>query len=196
MSVSGDDVTGPGGQPPKPRSGSQQEQSSPFSQEELLGVHDYWTVYERHYDEIRAILLADLADDEEIGDIIRRTPHEVLNEQGRLSRELTRRAIFDGEWDAYLAHLRSQGATYANAGLSFSAWFRVTSALRPHVVRHLLAAYAVDTRRLIQAVAGMDRLIGLALSAIGDAYLAAKEKVLARQRETIILHDRSSSSSS
>lgn len=170
--------------------------AAPFGAEELLGIHDYWAVYERHYEEIRAILLAELSVDEEIGDIIRRTPHEVLNEQGRLTRELTRRAIFDGDWDAYLAHLRSQGTAYANAGLSFAAWLRVTSAFRPHVVRHLLAAYATDTRRLIKAVDGMDRLIDLALSAIGDAYLSAKEKVIARQRETIILHDRSPSSSS
>lgn len=171
-------------------------QSTPFSPEVLLGIEDYWAVYERHYEEIRAILVAELSADEELGEIIRRTPRGALVEQGRLSRELTRRAIFDGEWDAYLAHLRSQGATYANAGLTFPAWFRVTSAFRPHIVRHLLAAYAADTRRLIQALDGMDRLIDLALSAIGDAYLSAKEKVIARQRETIVLHDRSPSSSS
>jgi PAS domain S-box-containing protein len=53
------------------------------------------------------------------------------------------------------------------------------------VVRHLLAAFATDTQRLIQAIDGMDHLIDLALSAVGEAYLEAKQEVIARQKEAI-----------
>jgi hypothetical protein len=169
----------------KPRGGQTAEPGPKFSEEDLAGIRDYWTVYERHYDEIRAIFLADLAEDREVGEFIRRTPRKVFVEQGTASLKLTRRAILEGTWRPYLAHLRAQGATYANLGFNFEAWFRVTSAFRSHVVRHLLAAYAADPGRLARAVDGMDRMLDLELSAIGSAYLAAKERVIARQRETL-----------
>jgi PAS domain S-box-containing protein len=156
-----------------------------FGPEELAGIRDYWDLYERHYEEIRLVLLAELASDEEVGRLLRNTPADVLEEQGKRSLEISRRAILDGEWEPYLENLRAQGATYAKAGLSFSAWFRIISAFRPHVVKRLLAAFASDTGRLVRAVDGMDRLLDLALSAIGEAYLGQMEEVIARQREAI-----------
>lgn len=185
MSRSSADVAAPGGSSSKPSTGSPVVRGTPVRAMDLPGLTDFWAVYDRHYDEIRAIVLAELADDPEIGDIIRRTPKETLDERGRQTRELIGRAILDGDWKPYLTSLRSQGAVYADMGLSFAAWFRVTSAFRPHVVRHLLAAFATDTQRLLRAIDGMDRLLDMALSTIGDAYLAAQEEVIARQREAI-----------
>lgn len=169
----------------KPRSVQTAEPGPSFSEGELAGIRDFWSVYERHYEEIRAIFLADLAEDEEVGEFIRKLPRQVLDEQGAASLKLTRRAILQGAWQPYLAHLRVQGATYANMGLNFEAWFRVTSAFRSHVVRHLLAEYSGDPGRLARAVDGMDHILDLELSAIGSAYLAAKEGIIARQREAL-----------
>ena len=174
------------GHPSSASSGGQPTEHVPsFTESELAGIRDYWTVYERHYEEIRAIFLADLAEDEEVGEFIRKTPREILDAQGLASLRLTRRAILEGTWRPYMAHLRAQGTTYANLGFNFEAWFRVTSAFRSHVVRHLLEAYAADPGRLARAVDGMDHMLDLELSAIGSAYLAAKEEVIARQREAL-----------
>ncbi len=156
-----------------------------FGPDEMAGIRDYWELYERHYQDIRLVLLAEFAADEEVGKIVRTTPPEALEEQGKRSLELTRRAIEHGEWEPYLENLRSQGAAYAKMGLTFSAWFRIISAFRPHVVKYLLAAFASDTQRLVRAVDGMDRLLDLAMSAIGEAYLGQMEDVIARQREAI-----------
>ena len=156
-----------------------------FDEEELAGLRDYWELYERHYEEIRLVLIADLSADEEIGKLIRTIPPEIQEEQGRISRELSRKAIMDEEWEPYLASLKSQGTTYAHGGLSFAAWFRIFSAFRPHMVRYMLAAFGADTLRLTRAINGMDRLVDVAMAVIGEAYLDAKEEIIARQREAM-----------
>lgn len=156
-----------------------------FEDDVLAGMRDYWDVYDRHYDEIRLVLIAELTADEEVGRLIRTTPPDVLERSSRESRELTRRAIVDGDWEPYLSNLKTQGSVYAQGGLSFAAWFRITSAFRPHIVRHMLAAFGADTQRLVRAIDALDRLVDLVLSVIGEAYLHRKEEIIARQREAI-----------
>jgi PAS domain S-box-containing protein len=156
-----------------------------FTEEQLAGIRDFWEVYERHYDEISLVLIAELTSDEEVGRLIRQTPPEVQEEQAKISRELSRKAIMDGEWEPYLASLKTQGGMYAHGGLSFAAWFTIFGAFRPHVVRHMLAAFGGDTQRLVRAIDGMDRLVDLAMSVVGEAYIEAKEQIIARQREAM-----------
>lgn len=156
-----------------------------LSPEDRRGMADFWEVYEERYDEVRAALLASLADDAEIGPVLRSTPREEMDESGRRSRELTRRAILDGDWEPYLEDLRAQGLRYAEAGLSFRAWFTAVGAFRPHILPHLVGAHAGDRPRLQNAIAGMERFIDVALAAVGEAYLQSKEEVIRRQQEAI-----------
>lgn len=156
-----------------------------FEDDVLAGLRDYWDIYERHYDEIRLVLIAELTADEEVGRLIRTTPPEVMEENAKRSRELTRRAILDGDWEPYLESLKAQGSVYAQSGLTFAAWFRITSAYRPHIVRYMLAAFGADTQRLVRSIDAMDRLLDVALSVIGESYLSRKEEIIARQREAM-----------
>ena len=156
-----------------------------FEDDVLAGMRDYWEIYERHFDEIRLVLMAELSADEEVGRLIRTTPPEVLEENSKRSRELTRSAIMDGDWEPYLESLKTQGSMYAQGGLTFAAWFRITSAFRPHMVRHMLAAFGADTQRLVRAIDALDRLLDLVMSVIGESYLERKEQIIARQREAI-----------
>src|SRR5688572_24454279 len=111
MSVSSDERTAPADRGPQHDAPSTAAGNllPSFDEATTLGLQDYWHLYEKHYDEIRVILLAELADDPEVGELIRRTPREALDEQGKVSRNVTRRAIVDGQWDSYREHLRSQG---------------------------------------------------------------------------------------
>lgn len=156
-----------------------------FEDDVLAGLRDYWDIYERHYDEVRLVLTAELAADEEVGRLIRTTPPEVMEENSKKTRELTRRAIVDGEWEPYMDSLKAQGSVYAQGGLSFAAWFRITSAFRPHMVRHMLAAFSGDTQRLLRGIDALDRMLDLVMSVIGEAYLERKEEIIARQKEAI-----------
>jgi hypothetical protein len=157
----------------------------PFSENELVGVRLFWTLYNEQYEAIREALLRDLSLDLEVGSVIRRIPVEQREQQARIGREATRGAVERGEWQGYLDYLRTQGTAYAEMGLSFGAWFRIVSAFRPHMTRHLIGAYGGETSQLMRALDGMDRFLDLALSTIGDAYLTRQSEVIARQREAM-----------
>jgi PAS domain S-box-containing protein len=153
----------------------------PLSDSERRGLRDFWSVYERHYDEIRDRLMADLASHSEIGALMRSVTAEQREEDDRRSRELSRRAVLEGEWEPFLENLRAQGPLYAEGGLSFRTWFNILGAFRPLVYRHLLAEYGSDPDRLLGSFQGMDTYIDLILSVVGEEYLAAKQRVISSQ---------------
>ncbi len=173
------------GDPPDEQNGTLTLRPPEFEDDVLAGLRDYWDIYERHFDEIRLVLTAELSADEEVGRLIRTTDPAVMEESSKVSRELTRRAIVDGDWEPYLENLKTQGSMYAQGDLSFASWFRITSAFRPHMVRYMLAAFGADTQRLVRAIDALDRLLDLVMSVIGESYLERKEQIIARQREAI-----------
>lgn len=162
------------------------EPASPaLTSEQLDELRLFWEVYEDHYEEVQAGLLESLAGHPELGPLLRRIPPDELEERGRVSRELSRRALLDGEWEPYLVNLRSQGAEYAAGGLSFSAWFAAVGAFRLILLPHLLERFAKDRAGLIRSVNGMNTFIDIAMSAIGDAYLASRQETIRLQQEAI-----------
>ena len=157
----------------------------PLTADERVGMRDMWAVYERHYEEIAARLLHQLSSDPAIGPLIRATPDEEREEQGRISRELMSRAILEDDWAPYLQNLREQGRAYADLGLPLEAWFRIVASFRPLLRPHLLDEYGSDMERFLRALEGMARLIDILLAEIGEAYLWRKERTISRQEEAI-----------
>ena len=156
-----------------------------LTERDQQGLRDFWTVYDRHFEEVSEVLLEELAAHPFLRRLIESMPPEQLAEQSRLSRELSRRAIVDGEWDPYLENLRGQGVMYATGDLPFSSWFHILQAFRPLVYPRLLEAYGDDPERLLGALLGMDRFIDNALAVIGEEYLAAKERIINEQEEIV-----------
>jgi len=105
-------------------------------------------------------------------------------EQAR-NREIQHNAIFQEDWEPYLRNLQRQGMGYAQAGLSFHAWFEIVGAFRRYMVPYLLHAFGEEPERLLQAIHGMDALLDIALSGIGEAYLETKQQLI-RQQEAAI----------
>src|SRR5439155_12659883 len=99
--------------------------------------------------------------------------------------ELQRRAVIDGDWAPYLDDLRKQGVTYAQMGVTFLAWYDVLAIYRDTIRSKLAKLTAEDWPRAIRIADGMNRWIDIAMGQIGDAYLAAKESIIARQQEAI-----------
>jgi hypothetical protein len=112
-------------------------------------LKDFWHVYDAHYQEVIEGTLKAAASDPEFAPLINAMPAEQAQENNRKSRELMRRAIMDGDTGPYLADLRVQGAMYARASLSFTAWFRLLGAFRVILLPHLLAAYGKSPDRLL-----------------------------------------------
>jgi anti-anti-sigma regulatory factor len=166
-------------QQPSRKTGSSQE---PALKED---VKLFWEVFEAHYDEIQERRMEVVAEHPALAAVLRNTPPEQLAEQQRLSRELMRRAVLEDDWEPYLANLRAQGSTYAQAGLTFQAWFDLVAALRSLVVPHLLTTYGESVDRLQAAFAGMNRITDVAMATIGQAYLESKEETIHRQKEAM-----------
>ena len=148
-------------------------------------MKDFWEVYEGHYDQVVSATLGAMAENSEFGAVLRAMSPEQLAEQNRVSRELMRRALFDNEWDPYLADLHAQGANYAQTGISFPAWFELLSTFRKYVVPLLAASYGKNPERFAAAVNGMDKFIDTAMSVIGETYLSTKEKLIGQQQEAL-----------
>lgn len=166
-------------QRPSPKTGPPQE---PALKE---GVRLFWEVFEAHYDEIQERRMEVAAEHPAFAAVLRNTPPEQMAEQQRLSRELMRRAVLEDDWEPYLANLKAQGSTYAQAGLTFQAWFDLVAALRSLVLPHLLTTYGESVDRLQAAFAGMNRITDVAMATIGEAYLESKEETIHRQKEAM-----------
>jgi rsbT co-antagonist protein RsbR len=152
---------------------------------EEAGLKDFWHVYEAHYDEILQRTTEALSDDPDFGPLIRSMPPQQMAESNRRSRELMRRAIVHGDWKAYLDDLRSQGSTYARAGLKFAAWFAAVGAFRNQLRPHLFEAFGKTPDRLAGAFDAMNKFVDRAMAVIGEEYLAAKEKIILQQQEAL-----------
>ena len=156
-----------------------------LSAKDQRGLEDLWHVYDSAYDEITRESERALADDPEFGPLMRTIPRQVMEEQGRRSHELLRRAIVESDWHPYLADLHEQGAGYVRMGISFVSWFRALSIVRPLLLERLRTAFGTDPDRLLRAVEAMDKWFDIAMSVIGDSYLTTKEETILEQQEAI-----------
>lgn len=150
------------------------------------GLKEFFAVYERAYEEIRGVLLERARQIPAFEQIIRAMGPERLAEQSRHSRALLQRAIGEGEWAPYLEDLRNTGQAYANMNVPFAAWFDLTSSYEEVMLPLLVNAYASDPKRLTRALTGAHRHLEIALAEIGDAYLSAKESLIAQQQRALL----------
>lgn len=150
---------------------------------EWNGSVDFWKAYESNRESLEERLLAIAGEHPEFGPVLKGMDPEQRAQTNRRSRELQRRALLDDDWDPYLADLRAQGDHYAQAGISFPAWFELISVFRRLMTPHLFSAYGHAPERFQHAADAMNDLIDKALAVIGQAYLEAKERLIARHQE-------------
>jgi rsbT co-antagonist protein RsbR len=152
---------------------------------ENAGLKDFWELYEAHYDQMQQELVGALDEHSEFSALLRSTPRAQMEEQNRAARESLRRAVQEGDWETYTEELRAQGDQYAQAGISFSAWFEVMSLFRGLLRPRLFAAFGATPDRLQDALEAMNRFLDLALASIGQGYLESKEQIIHRQQAGI-----------
>ena len=100
-----------------------------LSAEETQELLDFWHPYEEVRPKLQVIMRSALDHVPEFAPILRSMSQEVQDANERRSQRLQRLAIVEGKWDEYLDDLQTQGATYANMGLSFSVVVRSRSDL-------------------------------------------------------------------
>lgn len=149
------------------------------------GMKLYWNVQEKHEKELTDQLLKACMEIPDFVPVIKAMSPATMAKQQSESRERSRRAFIDGEWEPYLLELRNQGESYAKMGVAFGAWVELIRAYkelaRPLIMKDL--AQAPD--QLIEAMNGMNELLYISIEVIGEAYLSAKESVIRSQEEAI-----------
>jgi len=153
--------------------------------DEKEGLQDYWNLYEEHRDQITAQILQMASQHPEFKFSLQNPSARPTPEEQARNQEIQRNAIFHDDWEPYLKNLQRQGMQYAQAGLSFPAWFELVGAFRKFMVPYLLEAFSDSPRRLLKAIHGMDALIDIALSGIGEAYLETKQSLIRDQEQAI-----------
>jgi PAS domain S-box-containing protein len=156
-----------------------------FSPEEKRGLQDYWNLYEKHREEINAQLVEMATHHPEFKFILQNTAAQPTPEEQARNREIQKNAIFQDDWEPYLKNLQRQGMGYAQAGLSFHAWFEIVDAFRKYMTPYLLHAFGEEPERLLSAINGMDNFLDTTMSVIGDAYLETKQQLIHQQEETV-----------
>lgn len=156
-----------------------------FSPEEKQGLQDYWNLFERHREEINARLVEMAIHHPEFKFILQNTAAQPTPEEQARNREIQKNAIFQDDWEPYLKNLQRQGMGYAQAGLSFHAWFEIVDSFRKYMTPYLLHAFGEEPERLLSAINGMDNLLDTTMSVIGEAYLEMKQQLIRQQEETV-----------
>jgi PAS domain S-box-containing protein len=156
-----------------------------LSPEERHGLQDFWRVYETHRDEITTQLLAMASQHPEFKSIIPQAISPAMQEEQSRNQTVQRNAVLHGDWEPYLKNLQQQGMNYARGGLSFHAWFELIGAFRKCTLPFLVGTYGETTELLLSAIHGMDTLIDIAMSGIGEAYLETKEQLIRQQEEAV-----------
>ena len=144
-------------------------------------LREFWDVYESQFAEIGAQLAEDAAADPELANFIGAGDAESVAE----NRERIGEAINDGDWDAYLADMVDTGARYAEAGLSFSAWFATGRALRSKLVPLLIDELGDEPERLADALRGVSIFVDLVILAVADSFIDSKQRIILEQQDVL-----------
>jgi PAS domain S-box-containing protein len=153
--------------------------------EEKQCLQDYWRVYEKHREEITARVLEMASQHPEFKSILQDQTSQPSDEERARNSDIQRQAILHNDWEPYLRSLQQQGMNYARGKLSFQAWFELIGAFRTFTLPHLVQELGDSTEDLLSAIHGMDTLIDIAMSGIGNAYLETKEQLIRQQEETV-----------
>jgi rsbT co-antagonist protein RsbR len=150
-----------------------------ISEREALA--EFWAVYEPHFDEVMDDVEREARQHPELAGFVAVTGPAERAER----REQIRRAIVEDDWSGYLARIHQIGTRYAEAGLSFGAWFGAGRALRMRITPLVVDAFGTEPERLGAAVRGGAIFVDLAMVTVGGAYLEAKERIIHTQAEAI-----------
>ncbi len=95
--------------------------------------------------------------------------------QAAASLELERRALLEGDWEPYAAHLHQLGAAYAHMGVAFEDW---NALLRPYreVIESYLLPASLESQRTV--LAGMHLFLDKAIAALAHAYIDTKQQLV------------------
>jgi rsbT co-antagonist protein RsbR len=153
------------------------------------GLHDFWTVYERHQAEFSEAALESVRQVPALVEIIQQLQAQQdpaqAAERAEHSKKLLAAAVETGDWAEYLGEVRLAGGAYARSGLDASVWSLAFTGFRSACLKRLKEAYGSDPDRFTASVEGLMTFLDMTLGAVTDEYLAARQEIINRQQEAI-----------
>ncbi len=140
----------------------------------------YYTYYEKYKDRLQKELVDELALHPFWSQIMKTISPEQQEERNKLSQELQKKAIYQNDWEPYVTDLVHQGIMYATMGVSFGLWFELVNMYRKYVTVLLVSD---NEPKSIQIIEGMNNFMDIALSIIGEAYVAEKKSIVEHQKK-------------
>ena len=153
-----------------------------LSADEKAALKELWRFYERHRGSISAQMRSAASRSAEWASVLSSVSHHEAVRQDQESHDLQMQALLADQWEPYLVSLRAQGERYAEQGISYSAWFDLIRAYRDSIRDQLEDALKAQPQANFIG-RGLDQLIDIVIEQIGEAYLAAKERRVARSEQ-------------
>jgi signal transduction histidine kinase len=148
-------------------------------------MRGFWQTTERHRKSISEEARAELGKFPFITALMRTMTPAQMAAQEKRSNEIQRLALVEGNWAPYVTDLRTQAGGFARAGIPFSSWLPLFTLSRDIIRCKLLPEFDEERDRTLLAFEGMNLFMDLAVGELAQAYLDAKEKLIAQQEAAI-----------
>jgi anti-anti-sigma factor len=156
-----------------------------LSPEMKKGILDFWKIQKKYYDELDNKVMALVAEIPDFAGILKNMSKETMEKNRVESRERSRLAYEEDNWQPYLQQMQSEGEVYARMGIKFSSWVQLLRLYENVLLPYLVKEYGSDQNRLVAAIAGTNEALYIGIEGIGEAYLSSKEHVIRSQEDAI-----------
>jgi two-component system cell cycle sensor histidine kinase/response regulator CckA len=140
----------------------------------------YWRIYEAHRGALMREVVAAADERADWQPVLRQLGHETIAQLEPRWRAIQRSAIVEDRWDVLVDEMHAYGLWCAGAEVSFPSCLVVITTFREAVRRQIIQTLEADLAHGLGAAtgatSGMNRILDLALAAVGDGYFAAKER--------------------
>jgi signal transduction histidine kinase len=153
-------------------------QAPGFVVEHAPGLRDFRAVYEHMLEELAGSPAELVLGLPELAELVRAGGAAQLLDQASRTRDLLGSAIADGDWDAYIEHIRSLGASYAELGIVFSQWYAVVRVFQHRLMPALVEAYVATPARLVAALTATTELLDFSIAQVAEQYLEERTRQL------------------
>lgn len=160
-----------------------------FSEEDIDRMKLYFEVNEQCNEALNEWFQQELKDHRVFGPFMASQSPEMMKERNKLSQELTRNAIYQGDWEPYITDLIMQGTMYAKLGLEFREWYVIISKAKDFLLPEITSIYRGDQVKMLWAFTGLSKLTDYAMQIIAEAYFIEKrETELSQDKKQIALN--------
>jgi signal transduction histidine kinase len=157
-----------------------------LTETEKASLRAYHQVSIKYEKEIAAEAMEELKRHPVFGKLINDIPEDIAEERRKISKALQKDAIMNDNWQPYVDYQIEQGMMYAKMGLEFRSWFEVVSLARKYLVPCFKKEYS-DVEELLFAINGMNCMMDIGMSIIGEAYVQEKKKIIKEDKNKIQL---------